>query len=133
MENSLNIKEFQEIAKSFVIDIIYSAKESHEKAFEGERERNDLIAGIILNNAISANNSLKVLYYQNPSFEHTEFEEFFIGFDVYKRELLNNIRTNHSHQWTDIEFRSFIEKAIPLTQLLRMEFSDTLREMLSEE
>lgn len=131
MKNNLDIENFQEIARAFVIDIIYSAEESHEKAFEGERERNDLIAGIMLNNAISANNSLKTLYYQNPNFEHLEFEEFFIGFDAYKRELLGNIRTNHNHQWTDIKFRLFIEKAIPLTQLLNMDMTNKLRGHLS--
>lgn len=131
MKNNLEIDKFQEIARAFVIDIIYSAEESHEKAFEGER--NDLIAGIMLNNGISAANSLKTLYYQNPNFERYEFEEFFNGFDIYKRELLKNIKTGHSHQWTDIEFRSFIEKAIPLTELLDMKFSDKLKEMLSEE
>ena len=133
MENNLDIKKFKEISRSFVIEIIYSAQDSHKAAFKEERERNDLIAGIMLSNAISTNNSMKGLYYQNPDFEHQEFEAFFAGFDIYKNELLTNIRTGHSHQWTDIEFRSFIEKAIPLTQLLDMQIGDKLREILSEQ
>lgn len=132
MEINLDIEKFKEISRGFVIDIIYSARNSHEKAFEGSRERNDLIAGIILNNGISAFNSLKILYYQNPDVENVDFEDFFTGFSVYKEELLTNIRTGHSHQWTDIEYRAFINKAIPLAQLLDMNITDTLREMLSE-
>lgn len=131
MENNLDIEKFQEISRAFIVDVLHSVEASHEKAFEGERERNDLIAGILLNNAISAANSLKTLYYQNPNFEHDEFEAFFNGFNVYKQELLRNIKTGHSHQWTDIEFRLFIEKAIPLTQLLNMDMSDKLSDHLS--
>lgn len=131
MEDSLSMEKFKEIAKGFVIDIITSVKNSHEKAFGDNRERDDLIAGIILNNAVSANNSLKILYYQNPNFEHYEFDKFFDSFDTYKHELLSNIRTDHSHQWTDIQFRSFIENAIPLTELLDMGISDNLSKHIS--
>lgn len=131
MVDSLSMEKFKEIAKSLVIDIITSVENSHEKAFGENREIDDLISGIILNNAVSANNSLKILYYQNPDFEHNEFDKFFASFDTYKCELLRNIRTDHSHQWTDIEFRSFIKNAIPLTELLDMGISDNLSKHIS--
>lgn len=85
MENNLDIEKFKEISRGFVIDIIYSARNSHEKAFEGSRERNDLIAGIILNNGISAFNPLKILCFPNPDVENVDLEDFLQGFMYTKK------------------------------------------------
>ncbi|EOH80738.1 hypothetical protein [Enterococcus malodoratus] len=41
--------------------------------------------------------------------DRPEFTSLIDKFKVYNREFLNNVRTNHSHQWTDIEFRAFAD------------------------
>lgn len=113
--------------KDFKVDIIpmihktmSSAKESHDIAFGDNREMDDLLAGIFLNDATTHASTAHLYYLQNPDFGHYEFDDFFSSFDVYRDEILSNIRTKHSHQWTDIEYREFANSAKSLAELLDM-------------
>lgn len=50
-----------------------------------------------------------------------EFEDLFHRFSVFNNEVLTNIRTNHSHQWSDIEYRAFVKSFKPVADLLNID------------
>lgn len=53
--------------------------------------------------------------------EYSKFEELFHRFSVYNDELLTNARTDHSHQWSDMEFRDFVESFTPVAKILNID------------
>lgn len=58
-----------------------------------------------LNIASSKFSAAEALYYSRFSeLQQTNAAKLFYLFDVYSRELLSNFATNHSHQWTGIEY-----------------------------
>lgn len=64
-----------------------------------------------INHAGSLIETAKSIYISNyDMLEHNDIEDFFHQFDVFIAEVLNNIATNHSHQWSDIEFTALQEK-----------------------
>lgn len=94
------IEHFKHMAYTAMCD----ASMAHELIFKDKES----VAIAYLNSAIANFSALKALYYAKYDlFARPEFDKVFIKFDVFRREMLNNIRTNHSHQWTDIEFRNF--------------------------
>ena len=81
------------------------AEMAHDLIF---RDGKETVALAYLNSAISKFSALKALYYARYEIlGHPEFDKVFIKFRVFHREMLNNVRTRHSHQWTDIEFLAF--------------------------
>lgn len=86
-----------------------AAKTCHDLVFkDGERHIQDFKASIYLSQAVSLMSSCKSVYYSNFEFlANNELEDIFFRFDVFVREISNNISTDHSHQWTDIEFESY--------------------------
>lgn len=117
----MEIAKFKDISRKLLLDAIISARNSHKKAFGDNREHDDLTAGIWLNDATSSVNTLKSIYHQDPDNERNEFDEFFHSFSVYKSELLRNISSGHSHQWTDIEYNKMIKSAKPLADLIDLD------------
>ena len=126
----MELEDFKSVIKPLIYECLSSAKDSHDIAFGDNREIDDLLAGIFLNDATSHINSAKIFYYQNPDFGHQEFDEFFNRYDIYRGEILDNIRTKHSHQWTDIEYRSFLEAAKPLADLIDLKIDHFYKEDL---
>lgn len=53
--------------------------------------------------------------------ERDEFDELIHRFSVFNKELLDNARTDHSHQWTDIEFRDFVGSFKTVSSLLSID------------
>lgn len=41
--------------------------------------------------------------------EHYALTPTFAAFDTFYHEVTNNVATNHSHQWSDIEFDRYID------------------------
>lgn len=98
--NTTIIEEFKFLAQQAMRDAQYA----HDLIFEN----NEKAAIAYLNSAISKFSALKSLYYARYELlAHPEFDTLLHCFDSFEREMLNNIRTNHSHQWTDIEFAKF--------------------------
>ena len=80
------------------------AQHAHDYIFDEEVDNS--IAVSHLNIAVAKFAAAESLYYSRIEvLENMETEEIFRLFDVFVHELLTNISTNHSHQWTDIEFR----------------------------
>lgn len=99
----MNQLEMIEIFKSFVTSAMQYAIKSHETLFNEDCDISVSLA--YLNAAISRFSSAEALYYaQFDKLEREEAEDLFHQFNVYTDEFLTNVETDHSHQWTDIEF-----------------------------
>lgn len=95
--------ELIETFKRFVASAMRYAIKSHDALF---KEKCDIsISLTYLNASISRFSSAEALYYaQYDILQRGEAEELFHQFKVYANEFLTNVETDHSHQWTDIEF-----------------------------
>lgn len=94
--------------KSLIRQAMIYAQYSHESIFD--ESVNDSVAVSYLNVAASKFAASEALYYsQFAVLERDEAEEIFHLFDSYMSELLTNQKTEHSHQWTDIEFNRLKE------------------------
>jgi hypothetical protein len=102
-ENAVDTFELIEKLKIMVKTAMFAAIKSHDLIFD--ENKNDSIAVAYLNKTISHISAAEALYYAKyDDLAHNDVEEIFHLFDVYTDELLSNYETNHSHQWTDIEF-----------------------------
>lgn len=98
------IENFKSLVRRAMSDAIHA----HNFIFDNDTD--PLIATSYLNIAASKFAAAESLYYSQLEFlERSEAEEIFRLFDVFMTEFLNNVRTNHSHQWTDIEFQKLKE------------------------
>jgi len=77
---------------------------SHDYVFDPKVD--NTVAMAYLNIAVSKFAAAESLYYSRfDDLQRDEAEDIFRHFDTYTREFLTNIRTDHSHQWTDIEYQ----------------------------
>ena len=94
--------------KSLIQRAMIYAQHSHDFIFDENTD--DSIAVSYLNIAASKFAAAESLYYSRIDvLKRNEAEQLFYLFDAYMRELLTNYRTNHSHQWTDIEYNRLRE------------------------
>ena len=100
--------EYIENFKSLMRVAMHYAHKAHDFIFDSSVD--DLIAVSYLNVAISKFSSAEAFYYSQFEFlKRQEAEDIFHLFDTFANELLSNVRTEHSHQWTDIEFERLRE------------------------
>ena len=104
----MNSEALIENFKKLMRQGMFYAKRAHDFIFE---ESSDvMIAVSCLNVAVSKFSAAEALYYsQLDVLERHEVEELFHLFDVFANELLNNAHTDHSHQWTSIEYEKLRE------------------------
>lgn len=112
-----------ESIKMLIREGAWAAKECHKILFDDrqgtESKLNELIAAVHLNKAVSFMAAAKSLYISNyESLEHTEVERIFDKFQLLESEFFQNLRTDHSHQWTDQQFQEFKEVYEPLFEEL---------------
>lgn len=67
--------------------------------------------------------SLKVMSLLVEDLDRSEFTELIRKFDVYNNEVKSNIFTEHSQQWSDIEYRSLIKACEDIGRLLILSIS----------
>lgn len=90
--------------KSLITRGMFRAITAHKEIFRDNP--NISIALAYLNSATSYFVSAEALYYSNPeTYENIFLTDVFHCFSVFEKEFLDNVRTNHSYQWTDIEFQ----------------------------
>lgn len=101
-----------ESIKMLIREAAWSAKDCHEILFRSDdnlaNEKDELIAAIHLNKAISLMASAKAVYisdYENLS--HSEVENIFAEFSLFEDEFLTDLKSNHSHQHTDFKYHDF--------------------------
>lgn len=89
--------------KKIMRDGMLYAKQAHDYIFDESVD--DMLAVSYLNIAVSKFSAAESLYYSRINeLEERDTETLFHLFNVLARELMQNVRTNHSHQWTDIEY-----------------------------
>lgn len=94
----LLVKEAMICAKT-VDDILFS-KKPNEVAVIG-----------YLNQASSLMHCAQAVYISNfDELEHNDIDELFHQFDVFANEVLSSIATNHSKQWSNIEYETLNDK-----------------------
>lgn len=94
--------------KTLVRRAMIYAERAHNYIFDDDID--PFVATSYLNIAAGKFSAAESLYYsQYECLERSEAEEIFRLFDTFLTEFLNNVRTNHSHQWTDIEFQRLKE------------------------
>jgi len=104
-----------------IFEGFHAAKDWHELIFAENRKSNVNLALIFLNQANAFITSAKAIYVQfSTESKVQELENFFIQFSVFNKEILTNARTDHDHQWTDIEFKQLKKDFKVLTDLLNM-------------
>ena len=100
--------ELIDIFKKYVRLSFRDAHYAHDCIFDDNCSVEVALA--YLNKAIAEHCSCDSLYYaQYECLARGEYEDYSHQFDVFANELLNNVRTNHSHQWTSIEFERLKE------------------------
>lgn len=92
----------------FTSDKAYKVLSRHLEDERYDSDRDELIAGILLNKAISLISAAKAVYFSNhEELEHSNIDKIFSTFDEFSDELLKNLSENHSHQWTDFGYNDF--------------------------
>lgn len=87
---------------------LLTAKKSHDIIITESPD--SVVALAYLSKATSIMKSAEALYYARfDVLARNEVEDIFTQFEVFSSEILDNVETNHSHQWTDIEFDRLIE------------------------
>lgn len=106
---TLKSSDITENLTVLIKDAAIASVHAHSILFkEFDDSRNEIIAALYINKAISIMSAAKAVYICNiEKIENQEVEEIFNRFDVFESELLTNIATNHSHQWSDIEFNRY--------------------------
>ena len=90
--------------------IFAEAKGIEDLPFGEGIHKNSMAALSYASSSIGRCSAAMAIYYNNlEELEHAELPELFHLFDVYVQELQKNCATNHSHQWTGIEFDSLQE------------------------
>ena len=111
-ERRINMSEIDfsliENFKTLIRNAMIFTERSHDYIFDDNVDNSVAIA--YLNVAASKFAAAEALYYSRlDGLERDEAEQIFHLFDVYMNELLTNVRTSHSHQWTDIEYNQLKE------------------------
>ncbi len=89
--------------KSFIQSGMSYATLSHDLILNAPEKTNLSLS--YLNAAISRFSSAEAFYYaQYDSLQDDCADKLFFLFDKFANELFNNVASNHSHQWTDIEY-----------------------------
>lgn len=104
--------------KILVLKGFNNAKRAHEEIFS---ERCDIT--VIVGHLSIANAQVyaaKSIYVCNESLSHSELDDFFHRFRVFSDEVMTNIRTDRSHQWSDIEFERLHEAYLEAARLLEI-------------
>lgn len=98
-----------ETLKRFVRDAVLYSKRAHSCVFA---EKENIPAAIAyLQRASSKMSAAEALYWsQYEILARQEAEDIFQKFDEFADELVEDFATNHSQQWTDIQFNELMDK-----------------------
>lgn len=94
--------ESMALLKASTRDAMTYAKISHEAVLAGNQ--NALVAASYANAALAKCSLVEALYYTKYEDSNIELEVFFLKLHTYVNEVLRNIKDDHSHQWSDLEY-----------------------------
>ena len=93
-----------------------NVKDSHNLIFSDDSKEN--VALIHLSEAFASMTSADIFCSVNE-LDNSEFTELFSSFNIYNSEFLSNVENNHSHQWTDIEYRKYLNDPLDVMNLFQ--------------
>lgn len=103
------------LLKSLLSKGYIAAQDSHRYIFKNKVN----VSMAYLTEANTFFTNARILYSQNMDLESLEIdmETLFHRFSVFNDELLDCVATDHSHQWTDIEFRAFKDEILRVSEI----------------
>lgn len=116
-----------ETLSNLFLDGFIQANYCHKTLFKSEMTDNDQTKNLnlmcslaYLTEAHTLFTTAKIFISENKDTLgcYLEFDNFIHQFFVFNKEVLDNIRTNHSHQWSDIEFRELAKAFRSLGNIL---------------
>jgi uncharacterized protein involved in tolerance to divalent cations len=103
--------------KVLILNGFINAQHAHELIFSDSPNVAVIVGHLSI--ASSYINSAKSIYICNKDvLERQELEDFFHLSSVFIDEAMDNIRTNHSHQWSDIQFNRLKDSYRDVSRLL---------------
>jgi len=100
--------ELTEKLRGLTLSAMFSIESANEVIFK-DFENKETRCLVYLYRAINYISDAKMLYLMNQVLWRDDIDSFFSQFNVFIDEITRNIATNHSHQWTDIEFKKLAE------------------------
>lgn len=132
----MEFQQFKNVLSNLYFDGFRSAYNAHETLFSIEFDttdsrRQELISCSLafLSEAYTTFQNIRILTITEDE-DRSEFEDCYNQFSTFNNEMLNNVKTDHSHQWTDIEFLEFTRKFIEVKNLLQLDRTDYLIEKI---
>lgn len=126
----MEFQQFKNVLSNLYFDGFRSAYNAHETLFSIEFDttdsrRQELISCSLafLSEAYTTFQNIRILTITEDE-DRSEFEDCYNQFSTFNNEMLNNVKTDHSHQWTDIEFREFANAFKVVKDLLNIEHAD---------
>jgi len=104
--------------KNLILNGYYNSEAAHSAIFheDGSKENSIIIGYLAIANSYI--NAARSVYICNEELCRPEFNDFFNEFHFLSDEVMNNISTGHSHQWSDIHFQRFKESYELVASLL---------------
>lgn len=117
-----NIQHHIETMRLYVFDGFNAARHCHNLIFSDEKKSEKInVALAYLNQANTFITNAKTIYRLiSEEREKPDLDDFFHQFEVFNKEVLTNVRTNHSHQWSGIEFNRLKERYEDIKGLLNL-------------
>lgn len=97
-----------EAIKRLVREAVLYSKQAHDCVFSEEENLHAALA--YLQRASAKMSAAEALYWsQYEILARDEAEQIFLQFDAFANELVEDFATNHSQQWSDIEFNRLMD------------------------
>lgn len=100
--------ELTEKLKGLTLSAMFSLESANDVIFKDYKNK-EIRCLAYLYRAINYMSDAKTLYFTNQVLWRDNIDSFFLQFNVFIDEITRNIATDHSHQWTDIEFKKLAE------------------------
>jgi hypothetical protein len=99
----------QQTIKTKIMYAYHNAQYAHETIFNEKLDKSIAIGYLTL--CASYYNAAQAVYAANyEMLGREDLDDLLFEFHAFVKEAMNNYRTDHSHQWSDIHFQRLTEK-----------------------
>lgn len=103
--------------RSKIMYAYQNARYAHEAIFNNKHNQSIAIGYLTL--CASDYNAAQAIYAANyERLGREDLDDLFYEFHAFVKEAMDNYRTDHSHQWTDIHFQKLTDKYNSLASVL---------------
>lgn len=104
-----NEQKLISILQSEMFSFMTNAKSAKDIVFTDDIDK-EIKCLAVLTRAISHLAYAKAIYQLGIDDKRDTIDDVFLQSDIFISEITTNIETDHSHQWTDIEFNTLAQK-----------------------